>query len=126
MKINSYQFGELEFSEENVINFESGLFGFENLKKYIFIKTQDNIFYWVNSVEQADIAFPLIGIRVIDENFPQEQGFEAFGIVTLNEDPLKVTVNLKAPVYINHDSKAGFQRILNDDNYLVKYNLFVE
>ncbi|MHB8930622.1 MAG: flagellar assembly protein FliW [Melioribacteraceae bacterium] len=126
MKINTHQFGEIEFTEEKIINFENGLFGFEYLKKYLFIKPDDSFFYWLNSIENPDIAFPMFGLRVIDDQFPQEDNFEAFGIVTLNPNPLNITLNLKAPVYINQNDKSGFQKIVDTDNYPVNYNLFSE
>ncbi|MCX6169945.1 MAG: flagellar assembly protein FliW [Ignavibacteriales bacterium] len=126
MKINTHQFGEIEFTEEKIINFENGLFGFEYLKKYLFIKPDDSFFYWLNSIENPDIAFPMFGLRVIDDHFPQEENFEAFGIVTLNSNPLNITLNLKAPVYINQNDKSGFQKIVDTDNYPVNYNLFSE
>ncbi|MHB8905827.1 MAG: flagellar assembly protein FliW [Melioribacteraceae bacterium] len=126
MKINTHQFGEIEFTEEKIINFENGLFGFEYLKKYLFIKPDDSFFYWLNSIENPDIAFPMFGLRVIDDQFPQEDNFEAFGIVTLNPNPLNITLNLKAPVYINQNDKSGFQKIVDTDNYPVNYKLFSE
>lgn len=126
MKINTYQFGEVEFNENRIIFFDSGLIGFEQLKKYLLIKTEDELFYWLNSVEQPEIAFPLIGLRLIDESFPQEKDNEAFGIVTLNSDPLKITINMKAPVFINQDKKTGFQKILEEEKFEVYYKLFIE
>ena len=126
MKINTHQFGEVEYSEDLVINFAEGLFGFENLHKYLLIKTEDELFYWLNSVEQPDIAFALIGLRIIDEKFPTIEENEAFGIVTFSKNPADVKVNLKAPVYVNQDSKSGFQKIIDSDKYPIAYNLFVE
>ncbi len=126
MKITTYQFGEIEFGDDSVINFSSGIFGFENLKKFLLIQTEDGLFHWLNSIEQPEIAFPLISLRVVDDSFPQENESEAFGVVTFNPDPLKVTVNMKAPVYINQNNKTGFQTILDEDNFVINYNLFVE
>lgn len=126
MKITTSQFGEVEFTEDKVITFDSGILGFEDLKKYLFIKADDSIFYWLNSIDSPDIAFPMFGVRVIDEKYPQEESHEAFGIVIMNPDPLKITVNLKAPVYINQEAKSGFQKIIDTDVYPVYYNLFVE
>jgi flagellar assembly factor FliW len=126
MKINTFQFGEVEYTAEKVIGFKNGLFGFEDLRNYLFIKPDDSYFYWLNSVDNPDIAFPLFGIRVIDENFPQERNAEAFGIVTLNSDPLKITLNMKAPVYINQNEKTGFQKIIDSDHFLINFNLFTE
>lgn len=126
MKINTYQFGEIEFDDELIITFPEGIFGFEHLKKYLLVYPKDDLFHWLNSIEEPDIAFPLMGLRLIDDKFPQDKRHEAFGIVTLNKDPLQVTVNLKAPVFINQDDKTGYQKILDIDKYPVNYNLFVE
>ena len=126
MKIKTIQFGEIEFTEDKVINFKTGLFGFEDLREFLFIKPDNDFFYWLNSIEKPEIAFPMCGLRVIDELFPQEEKAEAFGIVTLNSDPLKITLNMKAPVYINQDEKEGFQKIIDTDKYPIHYNLFTE
>jgi len=125
MKIITHQFGELEFQEDLILDFPSGLFGFEQLKKFVLIKISEELFYWLNSIEQPEIAFPLFGIGVIDDTYPVEVENEAFGIVTLNPDPLQITVNLKAPVYINQNRKLGYQKIIDKENYPVHYNLFV-
>ena len=101
MKINTRQFGEIEFNPDIIINFGSGIFGFENLKDFLLIKVDGELFYWLYSIEEPEIAFPLIGLRLIDDSFPQEVNNEAFGIVTMNPDMNKITVNMKAPVYIN-------------------------
>ena len=126
MKINTQQFGEIEYLDENIISFNAGVLGFENSKKFLLIKTDDQMFYWLNSVESPDICFPLVGVRILDDKYPGEKDYEAFGIVTLNKDPLKITVNLKAPVYINQNQKSGFQKVIDDDKYPVNYNLFVD
>ena len=35
MKLNTSRFGEIEVNEEEIITFSDGLFGFEDIKKYI-------------------------------------------------------------------------------------------
>ena len=126
MKIITHQFGEVEFIEDLIIYFAEGLFGFENLHKFLLVKTDDELFYWLNSVEQPEIAFSLIGLRVIDEHYPTIENNEAFGIVIMSKNPADIKVNLKAPVYINQDSKSGSQKIIDSDKYPIDYNLFVE
>lgn len=126
MKITTQQFGEIEFEEDKIISFKAGIVGMEELKKFLLIKTDNELFYYLNSIDEPEIAFPLVGLRILDDSYPMIENFEPFGIVNLNSDPLKVTVNLRAPVYVNQDDKTGFQKILDDDSYLVNYNLFVE
>ncbi len=126
MKIKTIQFGEIEFAQENILSFKEGLYGFEELNKFLLLKDENELFYWLNSIDQPEIAFPLFGLRMIDDKYPQKEDCEAFGIVKLNRDPLKSTINMRAPVYINQDQKLGFQTILSDENYPVEYQLFTE
>ncbi len=126
MKIKTNQFGEVEYDTEHIIKFAGGIFGFEQFKNYLLIKVDEDLFYWLNSIDKPEVAFPLIGIGVIDDKYPSEKEHEAFGIVTLNRDVIKITVNLKAPVFINQTTKTGFQKILDEDKYPIKYPLFKE
>lgn len=126
MKINTQKFGEIEFPDNLIINFNEGPFGFEELKKFVLIKPDDGVFYWLNSIERPEIVFALFGLRVIDENYPQVENHEAFGIVTLNPDPLQITINMKAPIFINQNNKTAYQTILDKDNYSLYYKLFTE
>ncbi len=126
MKINTNKFGEIEFGEDRIVSFTEGLFGFENLKRYLLIKTENELFYWLNSIDDPEISFPLVGLKVIDKDYPEMEKHEPFGIVTLNSNPAEITINLKAPVYINQEDKIGMQKIIDVDKYLITYNLFVE
>jgi flagellar assembly factor FliW len=126
MKLKTKQFGELEFNEDRIVKLPEGIIGFENLKDYLLIKTEDELFFWLNSIEEAEIVFPLFAINALDDSYPQVDENEVFGIVTLNPDPAKITVNLKAPVYINLNKMEGYQKILDTDKYSIDYNLFVE
>ncbi len=126
MKLQTEQFGEIEFVEENVINIEKGLFGFEHITRYLLIQTENTLFYWLNAVDEPAVSFPMVGINLLDDTYPQEEDYEPFGIVTLDKDPLKITVNTKAPLYIDQENKKGKQKILDRDKYSVNYKLFVE
>ncbi len=127
MKIKNLQFGEIEFDESMIIEFKDGLIGFENYKKYLLINSgNDEMFLWLTSIDEPELVFPLFGIRMIEEEFPQDENLEAFGIVKLNSDPAQITINLKAPVYLNQNEKTGFQKILDEEKYPVNYNLFKE
>lgn len=126
MKLKTRQFGEIEFDENRIIKFENGIFGFEDLHKFLFIKTDNELFYWLNSVEKPELSFPLVGLRMIDDSFPQVEEHEPFGVTVLNSEPEKVTVNLKAPIYINQEKKSGYQKIIDIEQYPVEYHLFIK
>lgn len=126
MKIRNVQFGEIEFDESMIIEFKEGIIGFENYKKFVLINVDDGIFFWLTCIDEPEIVFPLFATRLIMEDYPQVEGYESFGIVKLNQNPGKITINLKAPVCIDQDKKDGYQKILDDDQFPIDYILFKE
>ncbi|MGE5680010.1 MAG: flagellar assembly protein FliW [Bacillota bacterium] len=126
MKITTNQFGEIEFDESMLIEFRDGIIGFEELKKFLLINSGDELLLWLTSIDEPEIVFPLCSVRILMDDYPEEKESEAFGIVKLDPDPLKITINLKAPVYINQEKKSGFQKILDEDNLPIDYILFKE
>ncbi len=126
MKLKTIQFGDFDYEEENILLFKDGLYGFEELNHFLLLKKEDELFFWLNSIDQPEIAFPLMGLRIIDNKYPQNENYEAFGVIKLNRDPIKTTINMRAPVYINQNDKTGYQIILSDESFPVEYQLFTE
>lgn len=126
MKIKNQQFGEIEFSKNSVIKFQDGLFGFEELKEFVLINSKEEIFQWLCSIDEPEIIFPLFFIKAIDKEYPVNEKEQVFGVVTLNSEPQKITINLKAPIYIDIEKRIGRQVILDNSKYPVKHYLFVE
>lgn len=126
MKIKNQQFGEIEFNKNSVLKFQNGLFGFEELKEFVLLNSKDEIFQWLCSIDEPEIVFPLFRLNVIDKDFPRADNDEVFGVVTLNSEPSKISINMKAPVYINMEQKNGRQVILDNSKYPVKHYLFIE
>lgn len=125
MELINKQLGIVEYTEEQILNFSHGIFGFEELKKYLLTESEYKLIYWLWSVEQPQTVFPLIKLKLIHDTYPDKGEGEAFGIVKLNMDAKKITVNLKAPVYLDMKNKEGFQTIIDTENYPVDYKLFV-
>ena len=126
MKIQNEQFGEIEFEPKSIINFDEGILGFEELKQYILIAEKDGYFFWLTSIDQPEIIFPLFSIKLLEEEYVDEGELEPYGIVKLDKEPEKVSINLKAPVFINHSEKTGHQKLIDSDEYSVNYPLFVQ
>ena len=57
-----------------------------------------------------------LGIEKIEE-------LALYCIVTMSEDPSKVTANLQGPIYLNNKTKKAKQMILVDDRYGTKHPL---
>jgi len=126
MKILNKQFGEIEYESDSIINFEEGILGFEEHKKFLLITEKDGFFFWLTSINEPEIIFPLFSIKLLQEEYIDSGELEPFGIVKLDKEPQNVSINLKAPVFIDHDEKKGYQKIIENEEYPVDYPLFVK
>lgn len=126
MIINVNQFGQIEFDEQNIYFFENGIIGFENLKKFVLIETEDTLFFWLISIDEPEIIFPLFPVEALLKNYPIPDDYLALGVVSLNREPEKITINLKSPVYISNSKKNGYQTIIDDDQLQINYQLFIK
>jgi flagellar assembly factor FliW len=125
MKLLNKQFGEIEFEEEAVIKFEDGILGFEELNEFLLFSETDGYFFWLISVSEPEIIFPLFSLKLLQEEYNDKNKLEPYGIVKLDKEPENISVNLKAPVFINHYEKIGFQKIIDNEELKVDYPLFV-
>lgn len=142
MLLETKHFGEIEIIEENVLSFDSGLPGFENIKKYIVIDNPDeqSIFKWLQSVDDPQLAFAVINpfqIRAdydfeISDEDATDLGIEnnkdilVYSILVVPDDLTKVSMNLKAPVIINARNRKGAQIVLDTDKYTVRHYILDE
>lgn len=126
MKIVTRQFGEVEFDKKLIINFKDGILGFEQLNRFILLTQENNFFFWLTSIDEPEIVFPLIPVKVLQEDYPEIEGFQSFAIVKLNKEIAKITANLKAPVYINQETNQAMQKIIDDDRFPIDYQVFIE
>ena len=132
MEVNIYNNPDVQVTveEEQLIHFEFGLPGFEELKIYAIIEIEEyNPFLLLHSVEDQSIAMVILKSNLLDEEnefeIPEiklknlkEKGkneFEIFFILKIHEDDKQITANVKAPVLINFVNQKGSQIILDDD-----------
>lgn len=142
MKIYSTRFGEIEIDEKEIINFEEGILGFEEMTKYVILNIEENNpLLLMQSVEEPALAFVIINpyefrseytIELSDEDIKKlqiekEEDVDIFAIVVIPHDnPSKMTANLQGPVIINRKNKRGKQIITNNSNYGIKHNILKE
>jgi len=66
MKVETQQFGELEFTEELIVRFPKGLIGFEDARNFIIINHEDyEPFRWLISVDQKELGFQRAGGTIV-------------------------------------------------------------
>ncbi len=138
MVIESRNLGEVEYSQEDVINFEKGLLGFEDEKQFVIIRNRETEFYYLQSLNDKDITFIIVDLKdvmagydpKVEVDFLKDLGeidhnLQIFNICTVKENLEELTVNLLGPIVINMDTKKGKQVVIsNDEGYSVKHKLF--
>lgn len=140
MKINTSRFGETEIEEEKIIRFPDGILGFESIKRFTIIKTEENeSLYWLQSLDE-DVSLPCINPYeffpgynpVVNETdlqiirYQKDSELIIINTIVVGEKPSNATANLAAPIVINTTEKIGAQFVLQDNTYKVKEPLFKE
>ena len=143
MKITTKIFGEIQVDDEKLLTFNEGIIGFPDLKHFMLIhdnETEKKKFIsWLQSIEEPAFAMPVIDpLRIKPDYNPEVEdellspigGIEntenvlVLTTVTVPSDIEKISVNLKAPIVINADTRKACQIILSDDKYLVKFPIY--
>lgn len=135
--IKTRDFGEILVNEEDIINFVSGIYGFDNYKNYILLKDNpDDDIMFLQSLDNMDLSFVLIDPYVVFINYnpilqkedlydlksSNEQELKYLVIAIINEDIKKSAVNLKSPIAINPKNRIAKQVILQN-TYPLRYNI---
>ena len=138
VKFQNNRFGELTIALSDCLEFSNGIPGFERCKGFGLIEVEDESpFLRLLSLDEPQLGFVLLNPLLIwpdyDPNIGRDElgqlGIEKieqlaiFCIVTMSEDPNKVTANLQGPIYLNSETKQAKQMILVDDRYGTKHPL---
>lgn len=142
MRVQTKFFGEVDIEDEKIIDFPSGIIGFENFNKFTIIYDIDNDcqtrISWLQSVEEPALALPVVDpLAIVPEYIPmiEDELLAPLGnpadedllfllVMTVPADMTKVTANMKAPIIINAEKKKGVQLIVENADYPVKFNVY--
>ncbi|GMQ58053.1 flagellar assembly protein FliW [Vallitalea sediminicola] len=137
MLIDTKHFGKIEVDKEHINTFDEGIFGFTQYHEFTIIHEND-IFCWLQSIEDKDIVLPMICTPLVFPDYSpevkdelilrigdlKEEDLLLYSIIVVPTDIEKMTTNLKAPIIVNAKTKRGIQIILNDNKYKIKQNLY--
>ncbi len=142
MKANTRLFGTIEITDDKIVTLEKGMIGFPELTHFALIfdeEKKDKKFkiMWLQSMEDGDIAFPVIDpIHVMADYQPivndeliaplgqvNEENTYILVTATVPKNIEDFSVNLKAPIVINTDSNKGAQ-VITESDYPVKYKVY--
>lgn len=139
MKIQNTRFGEMEYREEDVLTFSKGILGFSEEKRYLLLsEVVAAPFMWLQSIDNPDLGFVVLDPWLVLAEYQLDltedirerlqitnsEKVLTLGIIVIPEDPQKMTINLRAPLVINTETRFGEQFVLSDDKFDIRHPVF--
>jgi len=145
-KLSTVYFPELEYSNEAIFDFPTGLPGFEDQIAFLFIEqAQTRPLVFIQSLINPGLCFLALPVLTVDpeyrlnlspedltalgldtENTPRiGTDIGCFVLLTVFEDAAP-TVNLMSPIVINLRSRKGIQSIPATSKYSLRHPLALE
>lgn len=141
MNIKTKFVGDINIEENDIIQFDNGIPGFDDFREYVIIPVEESpAIYYLQSIQESRVCFIVMSPFVIKEDYDIEISQETvnrlkiesiedvciYAIVNIQDDIKNATVNLKAPIIINTKTKMAAQELLETDKYLIKHKLVKE
>lgn len=139
MKLSTKYFGEIDYSEEDVLHFPQGMFAFEEEKEFLLLpfSGSDGTLLCLQSLMTPQLAFVVMNPFALHLAYApvlQPEELEGLGVKDSKElcyyvlcvvkNPVSTsTVNMKCPVAINDETRVGAQVILEAEEYGMRHLL---
>lgn len=136
MKIETLRFGKIKIDVQNIITIPEGLIGFPDLKHFVLLSDDSEAkLKWLQSVDDGVMSFvltdPLVfkpdynvdfsTADIVDLQLENPDDAVVTVVITIPEDPCKITANLKAPIVFNKSIMIGKQIVLKNPLYTTRY-----
>ncbi len=125
--------------EKEYIEFEEGVFGFEDHKRFIPVMLEEgsDAVLYLQSAEDEDLSFIIMNPFLLVKDYEPvlgEEDYEKLGtscdedlsyyVVCVVRDKVEdCTVNLKCPIVVNHVTRKARQVILDSEKYGLRHLL---
>ena len=141
MQAKTRLFGAIDIPDDKIIVLENGMIGFPDMQHFALIfdaeKEDGGKIKWLQSMDDPETAFPVMDPTIIKKDYNptindeilkplgelSDENIFVLSTVTVPKQLEKMSINLKAPIVINADTKKGAQIIVEDD-LPVKYMIY--
>ena len=135
-------FGQVDLDENKILNFEEGIFGFEDYKRWTILydveEDEKSTVNWLQSLDEAAVAIPIINpFTIVADYNPtvnddyldalgdfKDEDLIVMNTLTVPSDVKQTTCNLRAPFIINSKNNKGVQVVVEGDEYPIKFNVY--
>lgn len=112
---------EYSYDESEIVSFGEGLIGLPEMRRAALIPLADyEPFFWLASLDDEKNRFIVVEPQRIFSDYQPEipnPTTTILTIVRISSEWEKTTVNLRAPIFIDEETKRGKQFVLTDSNY---------
>jgi flagellar assembly factor FliW len=130
-RLKTRDFGEIDYSEDAVVEFPHGLPVFENERRFLMIQPPSmSPIVFLQSIDTPLVAFTAVPASVVEPDYelsvlpedldaigcPQVDQVAAFAILAFSDDG-SPTANLLAPIVVNVEARKAVQAIRSDSRY---------
>jgi flagellar assembly factor FliW len=136
-EITSKPYGRISIQEQQIVHLPRGLFGFEDRHDYALLDSTTPPFYWLQNLEDPELAFILINPYIVVPEYVLDVSEEdlravesadgedllVFSIVTIPDDRTRISCNLQGPLLINRRARLARQAISLDQRWEIKHYL---
>lgn len=127
MEVTTSRFGTLEAPSADVLLFEQGLIGLRNCRRWIVLADAQNpALGWLQCLDDPDTALGVVSPRRFVPDYQlrvPRQELAPLGLASMRDaqvvaivsrHPEGLSLNLRAPLVINVESRTGRQVVAND------------
>ena len=128
MRISTTRFGRIDVETDDVLHFPSGIPGLEGCREWALLADATNdALGWLQSTNRSDIAIAVVSPRRFVPDYqiriPRSELTplrlsdigQAQVLVVVAQGSRSLTLNLKAPIVINLESRTGRQVVASGD-----------
>ena len=137
VRVQTLHRGLVEVPEQDLVTFVSPLLGFENLKSFLLYQTRPGPMVWLQSVDDAAVAFCLLdpfaagldpdmeiaASDIADIGAKSAAEVTVYTVLVLDEDPAQIRTNLRAPILVGKLTQRAKQVVLNDQTLPIRFHL---
>lgn len=133
-QIHSDAYGLLEFEDNQVYAFETGILGIPDIQQYVLFPMEDTAFFILHALDE-EVSFILLPAQEAIQDYSFQLAEDTTGLLELNS-PEDVGVmlivniqqdelflNLMAPILVSPHSLKGCQYVIKDQDLSIRYPL---
>jgi flagellar assembly factor FliW len=145
MDVTTTRFGTISAQQEDLLHFEGGLIGLEHCRSWILLSDgQNGSLGWLQNIDRVEVAVGIVSPRLFVPDYqlrvasnelkglqlaelpvddlPESSAKDVQVVVIVSRQPEGLSLNLKAPLVINVETRLGCQVVSRDD-YPVRHLL---